>query len=89
MAKVVGIRVGSGELHGEDGSDGRRRLGPFSSWVQLAPSSRKSAQMSNGLAVAQRRRMKNEVRLCRDLQPVLFACLLARIGLAEGLMWCG
>ena len=81
--------MGSGELHGEDGSDGRRRLGPFSSWVQLAPSSRKSAQMSDGLAVAQRRRMKNEVRLRRDLQPVPFACLPARIGLVGGLMWRG
>ena len=89
VAKVIGIEVGFDELHRGDGYDGRRRLGPFSSWMQLSPSSRRSAQMSDGLAVAQRRRMKNELPLRRDLWPVPFACLPARIGLAGGLMWRG
>ena len=79
-----------GELAVEDGSNDRRQLGPFLSWVQLALNSRRSAQVSGGLAVARRRRTKKDkVHLGRDLWSELFAHLPAQIRPAEGFMWHG
>ena len=57
--EMAGDEVGFDELTVKNGSDNERRFGSFPSWVQLTLSSRRSAQVSGGLAVARRRRTKN------------------------------